>query len=536
MKKSEKLVAVAYMISTILGIAIIIVGVKLSMPLPDGFRLSPGPLAYFLLAALTGLLARGLMRKLFFRSHVTLHQSFSFECVIETARLINPFMSKISTESEFIKRETSMGTEAYDWIVAKFTAGLITPILTIVIAYAVRQNIFNALTALLFSVMLLAFATIFTRRTSLLCLGYAAVMCLEGGIFIFALKDSMPILDGIIIYSLFTLLLGNSVIPFALGFAELAAAPFIAIIPGIFLYVIVFHIFRIVPELSLGCTYLARYKFKIRDFFMPELSSVLRSSRRPAVGWDPFPHKGEIRASIVIPAYNEEKRIPEFLSDVRNYMDGKTEKFEVVIVDDGSRDNTAEVVEKLASEDPRIRLIRQIPNQGKGAAVKRGVLEAKGDFVIFADADGATPITELDKFLPIANLGDDILVGSRKAGSGSVERNRNLIRSIMGFIFYKIVNFFAVPAVKDTQCGFKLFRKDVALKLFSSCAEKGWAFDVELLYLAQLHGFKITEVPVNWHEVEGSKVNPLKDSIKMFIAIFRIRKRHSGFTHEHGEI
>lgn len=536
MKKNEKFVAAAYSISTILGIAILIIGVKLSLPLQQEFTLTPGMLAYFLLAALTGLITRGLMRKIFFRKRVSLHQSFSFECVIETARMLNPFMPKTSTEAEFLKRETSMESEVYDWIGAKFSAGLIVPVLLIVIAFAVEQNILNIFTILVFSAILIIIAIISTRRTSILCLAYAASMCVEGGIFIFALKDCMPISDGIILYSLFTLLLSNSVIPFGIGFAELAAAPFIPIIPGIFLYMIIFHIIRILPEIFLGFVYFARYKFKIRDFFMPGLSSALRSSVRPAVGWDPFPSKGKIRASIVIPAYNEEKRIPDFLDDIRKYMNRKTEKIEVVIVDDGSKDNTAAVVEKLAAEDPRIRLIRQIPNQGKGAAVKRGVLEAKGDFVIFADADGATPIAELDKFLPIAELGGDILVGSRKAGSGSVERNRNLIRSMMGFIFYKIVNFFAVPAVKDTQCGFKLFRKDVAMKLFSSCAEKGWAFDVELLYLAQLHGFKITEVPVNWHEVEGSKVNPLKDSIKMFVAIFRIRRRHSGFTHEHGKI
>jgi dolichyl-phosphate beta-glucosyltransferase len=217
------------------------------------------------------------------------------------------------------------------------------------------------------------------------------------------------------------------------------------------------------------------------------------------------------------------------LEDVRKYIDGIGMSAEILIVDDGSKDGTADVVERVAGEDSRVRLIRQVSNQGKGAAVKRGMLEAKGKFAIYADADGATPITELDKFIPLMMENATIIIGSRKASSDEVDRSRKGIRALMGIFFYKIVNFFAVPGIQDTQCGFKMFRCDVARKIFSRAAENGWAFDVELLYIAQLLGYSIHEVPVNWHEVEGSKVNPLKDSLKMLVAIFRIRSVHGGF-------
>ena len=163
-----------------------------------------------------------------------------------------------------------------------------------------------------------------------------------------------------------------------------------------------------------------------------------------------------------------------------------------------------------------------------GAIRERGVFEARGRYVLFTDADGATPIAELDKLLAAVGERAEIAIGSRRQVSAEAERERTGLRQLMGNVFYSVVNFLAVPGIRDTQCGFKLFRTDVARELFRDLNEAGWAFDVELLYRAQLFGYGIAEVPVNWHEVAGSKVNPLKDAMKMFLAIFRIRRRNAG--------
>jgi dolichyl-phosphate beta-glucosyltransferase len=485
----------------------------------------------FATAAVLGFLARGVTRKIFFGRKMTLHQSFSFECVMDSAALLNPFMRKYDFETEFIKREASLDIEVDIWTNAKFASVIFTPILIAMAIGSFRYSIFIAVFMFVAFTLLIAL-TVSVRSAFVAFFAFLVSYSIECVFFVWALDGLMPWGDAALIYLSFALLLNNSLVPLGIGFAELSVIPFVPSVPGVFVYVLVFHATRVIPSLLLGYVYYARYKFSILDFFINDMPEKLHNTKRPAAGWVRFRSAGQIKASIVIPAYNEEKRLPGFLKDVRNYLNKKDEKFEVIVVDDGSKDETAKIVERIASEDPRIRLLKQIPNQGKGAAVKRGVLDAKGDFVIFADADGATPISELDKFLRHAEQGDDVLVGSRKAGSGSVERKRNLARSIMGFTFYKIVNVFAVPAIKDTQCGFKLFRRDVAEKLFSLSREKGWAFDVELLYLAQMYGFNIIEIPVNWHEVEGSKVNPIKDSMKMFMAIFRIRRNHSGFSNE----
>jgi dolichyl-phosphate beta-glucosyltransferase len=172
--------------------------------------------------------------------------------------------------------------------------------------------------------------------------------------------------------------------------------------------------------------------------------------------------------------------------------------------------------------------VRQNPNRGKGAAVQRGVLESHGRFILFTDADGATPITECSKLLQAALDGADIVIGSRKIGSG-VQRERSVLRSLVGSMFYRITNLLAVPGIEDTQCGFKLFSRTAARHIFPELRETGWAFDVEVLFLAQKFGMIIEELPVNWSAVEGSKIRP-KDAIRMLIALLRIRHRGSGLT------
>jgi dolichyl-phosphate beta-glucosyltransferase len=161
------------------------------------------------------------------------------------------------------------------------------------------------------------------------------------------------------------------------------------------------------------------------------------------------------------------------------------------------------------------------------------MLKARGDFIMFADADGATPIDELDKFLPFIKADCEVMIASRFSGdSDNADVSRKGFRAFLGMFFYKLVNLLAVPGIKDTQCGFKIFRKDIAEKILAHAEETGWAFDVEFLYIAQLFGCEIKEISVNWSEIEGSKVNPVKDSIKMLTAIFRIRSTHGGFLND----
>ncbi len=229
--------------------------------------------------------------------------------------------------------------------------------------------------------------------------------------------------------------------------------------------------------------------------------------------------------SIVIPAYNEEKRLTPFINDVLTYINKLKKEIEIIIVDDGSNDNTNQIAQEFASTDKRIRIITSQENCGKGSAVKKGILNAKGSYILFIDADGATSITELDKVFPLIENKNDIIIGSRNIKGSLVKRN--IWRRFLAFVFNLTVNAFAVSNIKDTQCGFKILQKDIAIELFTKMKENRWAFDVELLYLAQFSGYSITEIPVNWDTKEGSKLQPIKDGIKMFFAIFRIKRNHS---------
>ena len=156
-------------------------------------------------------------------------------------------------------------------------------------------------------------------------------------------------------------------------------------------------------------------------------------------------------------------------------------------------------------------------------------MEAAGQYILFADADGATPIEECSRLLRAAEDGCDVVIGSRKLSAESVKRDRSMFREFIGSTFYRITNLLAVPGIEDTQCGFKLFRRSAARRIFPEMRENGWAFDVEVLFLAQKFGLLIEEVPVNWTAVEGSKVRP-KDAFRMVWALLRIRRRDSGFT------
>jgi dolichyl-phosphate beta-glucosyltransferase len=244
-------------------------------------------------------------------------------------------------------------------------------------------------------------------------------------------------------------------------------------------------------------------------------------------GHTPVTHEGRVTPrpdlSIIIPAYNEGSRIGPTIRDIIGYCRGGRRIFELILVDDGSRDNTSSVGRLLCEEFPELRLFRLAANQGKGYAVRTGVLNATGGTVLFADADGATPIKEIERLERALDSGADVAVGSRELRAEGVRVHAKLYRHLIGRTFHFLVERLADSGVKDTQCGFKLFRSPVAQDLFSRMRMNGFSFDVEVLIMARRRGYRVAEVPVNWIHQPGSKVRLTLDSVRMAADLLRIR-------------
>ena len=228
--------------------------------------------------------------------------------------------------------------------------------------------------------------------------------------------------------------------------------------------------------------------------------------------------------SIVIPAYNEEKRIGKTLERVYEYFKKKKTEFEIIVVDDGSNDRTVEIVEKFSSDKKEIRILKHEKNMGKGKAVKTGILDAKGNLILFTDADLSTPIEEFEKLKKAIENGYDIAIGSRGLKDSKIVIPQPFYRRIIGRIFPLLVRLIVIKDFKDTQCGFKLFKKEVAKKIFSQLKTEGFAFDVEVLARGKKENFKIAEVGVLWYNSPESKVSILKSPFKMFLELNRIKK------------
>ena len=236
--------------------------------------------------------------------------------------------------------------------------------------------------------------------------------------------------------------------------------------------------------------------------------------------------------SVVIPAYNEERRLPQTLQSVINYLAQQTYASEVIVVDDGSSDRTVQVVESFQAAHPVVTLIRN-DHRGKGYAVRTGMLAAQGHIVLFSDADLSTPIQEISQLLPWFEHGFGLVIGSRE-GSGAKRIHEPFYRHMMGRVFNFVVRMLTIRGINDTQCGFKAFRDDVAHDLFTRMKLYGenaqtvtgsmvTGFDVEVLFLGYKSGYKIKEVPVEWRYGNESKVNPLKDSFELFRDVLRVR-------------
>jgi len=231
------------------------------------------------------------------------------------------------------------------------------------------------------------------------------------------------------------------------------------------------------------------------------------------------------RWSVVIPAFNEARRLPPYLDDVVAFFEGRGEPYEVIVVDDGSTDDTHAVVEARVRDVGSVRLLRLPRNSGKGMAVRAGMLAARGAYRLFTDADGATPIGEVKRLEPVLLAGADVVIGSRVLVDASVSVTALPHRVAAGRVFNWFVARLGLRAVADSQCGFKAFTAAAAERLFGGLRTRGFGFDVELLLAAQAAGCRIVEVSVNWADQPGSKVGVLRHGPGMVWQIVKARLR-----------
>jgi dolichyl-phosphate beta-glucosyltransferase len=227
--------------------------------------------------------------------------------------------------------------------------------------------------------------------------------------------------------------------------------------------------------------------------------------------------------SIVIPAYNESARLRATLDKVLSYVHRQGWDSEVIVVNDGSRDDTADIVRSIAQKDPALRLVENPGNHGKGYSVRNGMLKARGQIVLFSDADLSSPIEEAPKLLEAISAGADIAIGSRWLRSESQTQRQPLHRQLFGRIFNLLLRLTLGLRFKDTQCGFKAFRRTAVQAVFPLQKIERWGFDPEILFLARKFGFKTKEVSVAWGHSGGTRINPIVDGGRMFLEMLHIR-------------
>lgn len=235
--------------------------------------------------------------------------------------------------------------------------------------------------------------------------------------------------------------------------------------------------------------------------------------------------------SVIIPAFNEQSRIADSLYAIKDYLSEQPYRSEMIVVDDGSNDLTTEIVKfidiygKEINEHDEGTLMENLKNVGKGYSIARGMMRASGEIILFTDADLSTPISEIEKLLPEFDAGYDVVIGSRNMEDSIVEK-KPWYRDAMSLLFNTAVRLLSVNGINDTQCGFKAYRREIAHRIAMRQRIYGFGFDVEHLYIAKKSGFKIKEVAVEWKHKEGSTVDPLRDSITMFLDLVRIRWIH----------
>jgi dolichyl-phosphate beta-glucosyltransferase len=227
--------------------------------------------------------------------------------------------------------------------------------------------------------------------------------------------------------------------------------------------------------------------------------------------------------SIVVPAFNEEGRLPATLREMVDYLGATAWTWEIRVVDDGSSDRTADVIRRFQQDDPRV-VVQSEPHRGKGGAVKAGLLAARGAYRVVCDADLSVPISEIVRFLPPRLTGVDVAIATRE-GPGARRIGEPIRRHVVGRVFNALVKLLLLPGIDDTQCGFKVLTARAVDVIYPLVTIDGWAFDIEALYLAREHALRIVEVPVEWHYRERSQVRVLRDATAMFAELLRIRRR-----------
>ena len=228
--------------------------------------------------------------------------------------------------------------------------------------------------------------------------------------------------------------------------------------------------------------------------------------------------------SVVIPAYNEERRLPKAIEQIGSYLGAHTLRSEILVVDDGSTDATPKLIEEYRGKYPGMRLISNGRNHGKGFSVRHGVLEARGEIALFTDADLSTPIEEADKLLrPLREEGYDAAIGSRALDRSLIQVHQSVFREQAGTLFNRSVRAIAGIKFSDTQCGFKAFRRESTRIIFEQQRIEGFGFDPEILFLAKRHGLRVAEVPVRWSHDAGSKVHVVEDGLRMLADLLVIR-------------
>ncbi|MCX8052586.1 MAG: glycosyltransferase family 2 protein [Armatimonadetes bacterium] len=227
--------------------------------------------------------------------------------------------------------------------------------------------------------------------------------------------------------------------------------------------------------------------------------------------------------SLIIPAYNEAKRIKSTFETVSAFLETLGRDCEIIAVNDGSTDDTHRVMVECASEATAVRIINYETNRGKGYAVRQGVFASRGEYIAFTDADLSAPIDQLAKLFAVIEKGYDVAIGSRAVKGAEIPVRQPLYRELGGKALNLLIQLLAVPGVRDTQCGLKLFRGDVARAIFEKCFIDGWAFDVEVLFLARRYGYRIAEVPVRWSHAESSSMRPFRAGLQVLGSIIRMR-------------
>ena len=231
----------------------------------------------------------------------------------------------------------------------------------------------------------------------------------------------------------------------------------------------------------------------------------------------------QVSISVIVPVLNEEKLIKDTVTRIDRYLKSKFDDYEIIVVNDGSRDRTALIVSELKNQNAKIKLVNNDVNRGKGFSVKEGMLAAHSDYVLFSDADLSTPIEELDKFISYMQQGFDVIIGSRMIKGADLVKKQGVLRRLMGRVFNLLVQVLLFRGIIDTQCGFKCFKRECGQRIVVLQRLERFCFDVELLFLARKAGYTIKEVPIRWLNREDSRVGIFTDSLSMFLDLFVIR-------------